>query len=140
MNATKKAFECLILTTVISAFVVIAAQRLGTVPVPETDEAFTLQVPYEMLNRGHLALPMYRYLGGNIENAWHSFTPGYFILLSAWFKLFGFGLAAGRAFTLATAALVLLMTYLIGRRMFDWRAGIMAVALLTSDMTFIERS
>jgi 4-amino-4-deoxy-L-arabinose transferase-like glycosyltransferase len=129
-----------ILALVIAAFVLVAAQRLGTVPVPEGDEAFTLQVPYEMLNRGNLALPMLRYLGGNIENAWHSFIPVYFLILSAFHKLFGFGLVQGRAFNLMTAALTLVMIYMIGRRLFDWRAGLIAVLMLVGDQTFVERS
>jgi 4-amino-4-deoxy-L-arabinose transferase-like glycosyltransferase len=125
---------------VLGAFLFIAAQRLGTVPVPEGDEAFTLQVPYEMLNHGKLALPMLRYLGGNIENVWHSFIPVYFVLLTGFHKLFGFGLVQGRAFNLVTAALTLLMVYLIGRRLFDWRAGLISVVMLVGDQTFLERS
>jgi len=129
-----------ILALIVAAFVSVASQRLGTVPVPEGDEAFTLQVPYEVLYRGKLALPMLRYLGGNIENVWHSFTPVYFLLLSTFHKLFGFGLVQGRAFNLVTAALTLSMVYLIGRRLFDWRAGLIAVTMLVGDQTFLERS
>jgi 4-amino-4-deoxy-L-arabinose transferase-like glycosyltransferase len=129
-----------LLLLLVGGFVFVAAQRLATVPVPEGDEAFTLQVPYEMLYRGKLALPMFRYLGGNIENVWHSFTPVCFLLMSGFFKLFGFGVAQGRAFNLLTAATTLVMIYLISRRMFDWRAGAFAVLMMLGDQTFIERS
>lgn len=129
-----------LLLILIGGFVFVAAQRLGTIPVPEGDEAFTLQVPYEMLNRGRLALPMFRYLGGNIENLWHSFTPVCFLLLSGFLKLFGFGLLQGRAFNLLTAVTTLVMIYLICRRLFDWRAGVFAVMIMIGDQTFIERS
>ena len=96
--------------SIIAGFVTLAAQRLGTVPVPDKgDEAFMLQVPYEILYRGKFALPMYRFLGGNIENAWHSRTPLYFFVMAAFYKLFGYGLAEGRAFNLMTAALTLLL-------------------------------
>ena len=140
MKGLKYNLDFGILALIIAAFVSVAAQRLGTVPVPEGDEAFTLQVPYEMLNRGKLALPMLRYLGGNIENAWHSFIPLYFLILSGFHKVFGLGLVQGRAFNLATAVLTLLMIYLIGRRLFDWRAGLIAVVMLIGDQTFLERS
>ncbi len=129
-----------LLLLLIGGFVYVAAQRLGTIPVPEGDEAFTLQVPYEMLNHGRLALPMLRYLGGNIENVWHSFTPVCFLLMSGFFKLFGIGILQGRAFNLLTAATALLMIYLISRRLFDWRAGLCAVLMMVGDPTFIERS
>src|SRR6185369_8231477 len=140
MNGLKYHLDVLIVLVVIAAFVAVASQRIGTVPVPEGDEAFTLQVPYEMLNHGKLALPMLRYLGGNIENAWHSYIPVYFVILSGFHELFGFGLAEGRAFNLMTAALTLMMIYLIGRRLFDWRAGVIAVLMLVGDQTFFERS
>ncbi|MEK6325165.1 MAG: glycosyltransferase family 39 protein [Acidobacteriota bacterium] len=140
MKGLRFHLDLLILGVVIAAFVTVAAQRLATVPVPEGDESFTLQVPYEMLYRGKLALPMLRYLGGNIENAWHSYIPVYFVILNEFHKLFGFGLAQGRAFNLMTAALTLLMIYLIGRRLFDWRAGLITVVMLVGDQTFLERS
>lgn len=140
MKGLRSTRDFVILALIVAAFVSVASQRLGVVPVPEGDEAFTLQVPYEMLYRGKLALPMLRYLGGNIENVWHSFTPVYFLLLSTFHKLFGFGLVQGRAFNLVTAALTLLMVYVIGRRLFDWRAGLIAVTMLVGDQTFLERS
>lgn len=140
MKALRFNLDLVMVGLVIAAFVAVAAQRLGTVPVPEGDEAFTLQVPYEMLNHGKLALPMFRYLGGNCENVWHSYIPVYFVILSGFHELFGFGLEQGRAFNLMTAALTLLMIYLIGRRLFDWRAGLIAVVMLIGDQTFFERS
>jgi 4-amino-4-deoxy-L-arabinose transferase-like glycosyltransferase len=140
MKALRFNLDLLIVGLVIAAFVAVAAERLGTVPVPEGDEAFTLQVPYEMINHGKLALPMLRYLGGNIENVWHSYIPVFFVCLSGFHELFGFGLEQGRAFNLMTAALTLLMIYLIGRRLFDWRAGLIAVVMLVGDQTFFERS
>src|SRR5436305_10972238 len=140
LQALRRYFGRAILALVVAAFAFVAAQHIGTVPVPERDEAFTLQVPYEMLYRGRLALPMFRYLGGNIENVWHSFTPVCFWLLSGFLKLFGFGILQGRAFNLLTAATTLVMIYLICRRLFDWRAGLFAVLLMIGDQTFIERS
>ncbi len=140
MKALRFNLDLVLVGVVIAAFVGVASQRLGSVPVPEGDEAFTLQVPYEMLNHGKLALPMLRYLGGNVENVWHSYIPVYFVILSGFHELFGFGLEQGRAFNLMTAALTLLMIYLIGRRLFDWRAGLIAVAMLVGDQTFFERS
>src|SRR5262249_25044609 len=91
-------------------------------------------------NRGKFAWPMYRYLGGNIENLWHSFRPVYYLLLTGFFKIFGWGLTQGRVFNLITAALTLVMVYLVGRRLFSWRAGLVAVVMLISDQIFFERS
>jgi 4-amino-4-deoxy-L-arabinose transferase-like glycosyltransferase len=140
MKALRFNLDLVIVGLAIAAFVTVAAQRLGTVPVPEGDEAYMSQVTYEMLYRSKVAVPMMRYLGGNIENAWHSRTPVYFLVMRGFHKLFGFGLVQGRAFNLLTAALILLMVYLLGRRLFDWRAGLISVVLLVGDPVFFERS
>ena len=130
-----------IIALIIGSFLLVGAQRLGTVPLPDSgDESMILQVPYEILNRGLFAWPMYRYLGGGIENLWHSFRPAYYWLMTGFFKIFGWGLVQGRAFSLVAAALTLVMAYLIGRKMFDWRVGLVAVVMLVSDNTFVERS
>ena len=133
-------FALALVTLVIGGFVFVALQRIATVPVHEIDEAYTLQVPYEILNREKLALPMYRYLGGNIENVWHSLTPLFFVILSGYLKVFGFGVSQGRIFNLITVVLTLWMVYLLGRWLIDSRAGLIAVAMITSDQTVLERS
>jgi 4-amino-4-deoxy-L-arabinose transferase-like glycosyltransferase len=124
----------------VAGFVFVAAERLGTVPVPDSDEAMTLQVPYEILYRGKLAFPMYRFLGGNIENVWHSYTPLFFLALSGFMKIFGWGLLQGRAFNLITAVVLLLMVFLIGRRLITRQTGLIAVVLMISDPVFFARS
>jgi 4-amino-4-deoxy-L-arabinose transferase-like glycosyltransferase len=137
----KRNFDFALLALILLVFISVASIRLGESPVPDkADESFTLQVSYEMLNRGQLSLPMYRLMGGNIENVWHSYTPVYFVLLSGFLELTGFGLTEGRAFNLMTAAMVLVMVFLISRRLFDWRAAVFAVLLLASDNTIFERS
>src|SRR2546423_1554891 len=133
-------WDLLLFALVLGGFLLVATVRISDVPVYETDESYTLQVPYEMLMRGHLALPMYRFLGGNITQVWHSLTPLFFLLLSGFLKLFGFGVLQGRVFNLITVALVLLMVYVIGRRLFDWRAGLAAIVLMASDQTVLERA
>jgi hypothetical protein len=87
MKTLRFNLDLVIVALVIGAFVAIAAERLATVPVPEGDEAYMAQVTYEMLYRNKVAVPMMRYLGGNIENAWHSRTPVYFLLMRGFHKL-----------------------------------------------------
>ena len=137
----KKICDLVLIPLLLAGFLAVAGQRIGSFPLPDDgDESMILQVPYEILNRGKFAWPMYRYLGGNIENAWHSFRPVYYLMLSGFFKLFGWGLTQGRLFNLLTAVAALLLVYLIGRRLFDWRAGLVGVVMLISDPIFFERS
>ncbi len=140
MNFIRRHLDYPVFFFLVMGFALIAALRLDIVPVPETDEAYTLQVAYELVNHHKLALPMYRYLGGNIENAWHSYTPVYFGLLGGFFKVFGWGLVQGRAFNLLTALLTLLMMYALARKLFNWRVALCSAALLISDVTFLERA
>lgn len=140
MSPRNRWFDFGILAVIVAGYVFVAAQRLSDVPVPNSDEAMSLQVPYEMLYRGKLAFPMYQYLGGNIENSWHSYTPLYFVAVSGFMKVFGWGLTQGRAFNLITAVLLLLMTYLIARRWFGWHIGLISILLLISDPLFLARS
>jgi hypothetical protein len=136
----KRHLDLALLGMVAAAFAGAAAIRLGTYPVYETDESYTLQVAYEILNRGTLALPMYRFLGGNIDNVWHSFTPLYFFSLSGFLKVFGFGVLQGRIFNLIAALCCLILVYLIGRRLFNWSVGLIAVVMMVSDPTVLQRA
>jgi 4-amino-4-deoxy-L-arabinose transferase-like glycosyltransferase len=140
LKAPKKSLDLVALALIVAGFVTVAAQRLSTVPVPETDESYTLQVAYQLVNHGRLSLPMYRYLGGNIENTWHSYTPLFFVILSGFLKVTGWGLIQGRVFNLITSALLLIAVYFVGRRLIDWRVGLIAVVFLVADPTFFERS
>ncbi len=140
MKVIKNHFDFIFFALLITAYLFLAAQQLASAPIYETDESYTLQVAYEMLTQGHLGLPMYRYLGGNIENVWHSFTPFFFVLLSGFLKIFGIGVLQGRIFNLLTFALTMLMVYGIGRQLFHWRVGLFAVLLIISDQTVLERS
>ncbi|HKP86557.1 MAG TPA: glycosyltransferase family 39 protein [Blastocatellia bacterium] len=140
MSVSKKNFDFILMAIVVACYLVIAAQGLATAPVPDTDESYMLQVSYEMINRGKLAQPFSRYLGGNIENTLHSFTPVHFVLQTGFLKLFGWGILEGRVFNITAAALMLVMLYLIGRRLFGWRVGLAAIVLIVSDVTFLYRS
>src|SRR5215216_3277903 len=140
MRFLRKNFDFAILALIIAGFLLVATQRLATVPVPDTDESYMLQTSYEMIYRGKLALPFRRYLGGDIENNWHSFTPLHYVIQSGFLKIFGWGLLQGRVFNLITATLVLVLVFVIGRKLFDWRAAIVAVLMLVGDVTFLQRS
>src|SRR5262245_14338553 len=136
----KRYFDYGLLALVVGGFVLLTAQRLGQMPVPDVDESYMLQTSYEMMNHGKLALPFRRFLGGNIENVWHSLTPLHYVLQTGFFYVFGWGVTQGRAFNLVMASLVLVMIYLIGRLLFDWRVALIAVVMVVCDVTFLEYS
>ena len=62
MKAFRNSSDLLVFSLVVSGFVYVASQRLGSAPLPDDgDESMTLQVPYEIINRGQYGWPMYRY-------------------------------------------------------------------------------
>jgi 4-amino-4-deoxy-L-arabinose transferase-like glycosyltransferase len=132
--------DYLVLALMLGSYAFVACERLATVPVPETDEAYMLHVSYEMLNNGRLAMPFRRFLGGHIETNWHSLTPLYYVLLAGFMKLTGWGVLQGRIFNLVTAILLMIVTYVIAKRMFDWRVGMLAILFLMSDSVFFEHA
>lgn len=136
----KRNVDSCIFAILVAGFVLLVGQRLGEVPVPQVDESYMMQTSYEMLTRGKLSLPFRQFLGGNIENNWHSLTPVHYLIQTGFFKVFGWGMAQGRAFNLALAMIALLLVYLIGRKLFDGRVGLIAVILIMCDVTFLERS
>jgi len=140
LKTLRQNIDLLIFVLIVAGFTLVAAQRLGEVPVPQVDESYMMQTSYEMLNRGALSLPFRRFIGGNIENDWHSLTPVHYVIQTGFFKVFGWGITEGRAFNLTLAIIVLLLVFLIGRRLFDWRVGIIAVVLIVCDVFFLERS
>lgn len=140
MNLAGKRLDLILLAIIVGGYLALASVRLATVPVPDTDESYFLQLSYEMIYRGKLAKPFNRYLGGNIENTFHSFTPAHIVLQTGFLKLFGWGILQGRVFNIIMAALALVMTYLVGRSLFGWRVGLIAIVLLVSDVTFLYRS
>ena len=140
-SGLKRRADFVLPAIVIGLFAAASAQRIGAVPVPDDgDESMILQVPYEIMHHGKFAWPMYRFLGGGIDETWHSFRPVYYWLMTGFFKVFGWGLAQGRVFTLIGACLLLVFVYLVGRRLFDWRTGFIAVVALVCDPTFLERA
>lgn len=139
-NLLKRYLDLAALVVIIGGFLYVAGQKLSSVPVPDTDESYMLQTSYEMLYRGKLALPFRQLLGGDIENNWHSFTPLHYLLQSGFLKIFGWGIPQGRVFNLTLATLMLVMVYLIARRLFNWQAGLIAIGLLVCDVSFLERS
>jgi len=132
--------DWLIFVLIVAGFTLVVAQRLGEVPVPQVDESYMMQTSYEMLNRGKLSLPFRHFIGGNIENNWHSLTPVHYVIQTGFFKIFGWGITEGRAFNLTLAIIVLLLVFLIARKLFDLRVGIIAVVMIVCDVFFLERS
>ncbi|MBX7224083.1 MAG: phospholipid carrier-dependent glycosyltransferase [Blastocatellia bacterium] len=127
----------ILLAGLVSVFVFFASRRLETVPAPLGDEPWLMQTAYELITHGSLGLPMFRLVGGNIERVWMT-MPGLFLSLAAFFKSFGAGLEQARAYNLTSACLVLVLVFLIGRKLHSRGAGLLAAFTLGFDANFFH--
>src|SRR5215813_9033019 len=116
---------------VIVAFVGIGLQGLGTVPIVHEDEPRIAAPGYGFWTSGAFATELFRGLYGS-ERRFYGFMPLFSLLSGGCVKLFGFGLAPVRYASLASAAVVLLLTHLLGRRLLSPRHGLVAVLILAA--------
>jgi 4-amino-4-deoxy-L-arabinose transferase-like glycosyltransferase len=61
-----------------------------------------------------------------------SSQPAHFVLiLATFFKLFGMSIVSARLFIVITSIVAIMSTYLIAKRIEDWKAGVVAAFLLS---------
>jgi len=134
-----KQSDLLLLAAFCSLFFSIALIHIGFVPPPWQDEPWLMQPSYELLKGHGISLPMFRLVGTNMESQF-IFNPAFSFILALFFKLFGFGIVQARVFNLIISVGVLVIVYLIARRLFCWKAGIIAVAALAFDVNYFNNS
>ncbi len=114
---------------VLVAFVVINARGLDSAPPINEDEAWIAAPGVEFFNTGHFATRLFAGYFGS-ERHYYDFMPLYSLLDGGVIKIFGRSLIAVRSLSLALAALTLLLTFLLGRRLLSEWHGAMAVLIL----------
>ena len=112
---------------------VVAAGLVGLDAVPRmhTDEPWQAAPGYELVTRGRFASQLFSGFHG-MERHYYGFMPLSPILLGVSLRLFGLGLFQMRLVPLALASLVLLLTYLLGKRLFSPGRALLAALVLAS--------
>lgn len=122
------------LTLIAIAFSVPLFQLLGRYPLLEPDEGRYSEIPREMLERGDFITPTLNYV------KYFEKPPLLYWLNSLSFSVFGQNEFAAR-FPCALAGLVtILLTYWLGRNLFDRRVGILAAVILGTSTGFIAQA
>jgi 4-amino-4-deoxy-L-arabinose transferase-like glycosyltransferase len=131
--------EIFLVTLFIAGFAWLAAYKIGFHPVPWKDEGWFMQPAYEIVQKGHMCLPMFRHRGSGVGEMIMT-DPVFTYLLAGWYRLYGFGIREARLFNLTISVGALLLVYLIGRRWGGRWAGAVAVVLLAFDNNYFTGS
>ena len=109
-------------------------ERLGSLPLLGTDEARYLEIPREMIERGDFITPTLNYV------PYFEKPP-----LHYWFNalatlLFGETPFAARFFGALWGVLGVLLTYHVGRRLFDRHKGLLGAIVLGTSLGFVVQA
>jgi 4-amino-4-deoxy-L-arabinose transferase-like glycosyltransferase len=110
--------------------VVMLFGRLGTSAL-HFDEAIYAQVSKEMIERNEWLTPHWN------GQLWFHKSPVFFWLTALFFKLFGIDEFWGRFASALSGIGVLLLSYLVARRIYNRAAGALAVLILLSSQLFV---
>ena len=121
----------------LSFFILIYSFNLDKFPNVWGDEAWFSNPAYALAIHGILGTTM---KAGGIANYTYWQPPVFFLLLATSFKLFGFGLTQARMVSVFLGFLTVLFTYLLGKRLYNKRIGLLASLLLISNPLFFYTS
>lgn len=116
--------------TLIILAVIILFARLGAHAV-YFDEAIYAQVSKEMVELDDWITPHWN------GKAWFQKSPFYFVTTALLFKAFGFGEFWARFASAVSGLGVLLLSYLIARRIYNHAAGLLAILILLATQLFV---
>ena len=117
----------------LSFFILIYSFNLDKFPKVWTDEAWFINPAYALATHGILGTTM---KAGGIANYTYWQPPVFFLLLATSFKLFGFGIIQARMVSVFLGFLTVLFTYLLGKRLYNKKIGLLASLLLISNPLF----
>jgi 4-amino-4-deoxy-L-arabinose transferase-like glycosyltransferase len=121
----------------LSIFILLYSFNLDKFPRVWTDEAWFSNPAYALITLGKLGTTM---KAGTIANYTYWQPPVYLLLLAGSFKLFGFGLTQARMVSVFLGFLTVLFTYLLGKRLYNKRIGLLASLLLIANPLFFYTS
>jgi 4-amino-4-deoxy-L-arabinose transferase-like glycosyltransferase len=117
------------LAGLLAYFLTISVRHLTVAPPVFEDEPWFASTAYKLATDGVFGSDLFAGFYG-MERRYYAFMPVAPMLLAGAFRLFGFGLLQLRLESVALAAITLVLTYAVGRRLFGPAVGVVAVAFL----------
>lgn len=128
-----------LLAGLVAAYLVISLRGLDVVPAVYPDEPWQASTGWKLATEGVFGSDMFAGLHG-MERRYYGYLPIHPMLLAITFGLAGLGLFQARLEAVTMGLLTLLLTWLLGRRLFGGRIATLAVAiLLFVRLTFLTR-
>ncbi|KAF0218675.1 MAG: glycosyl transferase family [Geobacteraceae bacterium] len=109
-------------------------QFLGKIPLLEPDEGRYAEIPREMLERGDFITPLLNYV------KYFEKPPLHYWLNALSFTIFGENEFAARFAGTLCGLLGVLLTYHIGRKLFDRRVGLLSALILGTSVGYLAQS
>jgi hypothetical protein len=116
---------------ILTVFLLVNARGLDSTPPVNQDEAWIAAPGVEFFNTGRFATQLFAGYYGS-ERHYYDFMPLHSLLDGAAIRAFGMSLVTVRAVSLTLAALTVLLTYLVGRRLLSEWHGVVAMLILAS--------
>ncbi len=117
------------LAALVALYLAISLSHLTVVPPVYEDEPWLASTGWKLAHQGVLGSDLLRGLWGT-EHHHFWFMPLHPLLLAATYRVAGFGLLQTRLGPVVMGLLTLVLTYALGRRLFDRTVGTVAVAAL----------
>lgn len=121
--------EWLFLLVLITLYLVISLRHLDTLPIVYEDEAWQASVAWKLATQGILGSDMFAGFY-DMQQHYFGFMPLNPLLTAVFLQFSGLGLVQVRLTSVLLGLLILLLTYGLGRRLFNAQVGLLAVAFL----------
>jgi 4-amino-4-deoxy-L-arabinose transferase-like glycosyltransferase len=121
----------LLLAVLLASYGAIALDGLDRLPIAQGDEMWIAAPAFELVTRGVYGSELFTGHAG-AERRTYQFMPLNQLLLAGVFRTAGVGLVQMRLLSVAAGAVVLLLTFLLGRQAGGARVGVLAVVVLTA--------
>ena len=126
---TRNLLQLTVLSGLLFLYLAISLHNLTIVPPVYEDEPWQASTGWKLANHGVFGSDMFAgFYGMDERHYW--FMPVHPLLLAATFRVAGLGLFQSRLEPVMMGLLTLVLTYALGRRLFDSTIGLLAVVLL----------
>jgi 4-amino-4-deoxy-L-arabinose transferase-like glycosyltransferase len=125
------------LVLLLAYYLAVSVRHLTVVPPVFEDEPWFASTAFKLANDGVFGSDVFAGFHG-LEHHYYGFPPVAPLLMAGAVKLIGFGLFQIRLESVLLGAITLLLTYVVGRRLFNPMVGLLAVAFLLFVRTGAE--
>lgn len=130
-----------LLAALLLLYLTVSLRHLTIVPPVYEDEPWQASTGLKLAREGVFGSDVFAGLHG-MERRYYGYMPLHPLLLAVTYRIAGFGLLQTRIEAVTMGLLILLLTYALGRRLFDPTVGLIAVAILlltrTAGLTRIQ--